>query len=317
MRKRNILLGFTCFVMGAGAGYLAAYKKAEMKWSEIANDEINSVYDTRERFAQEQKELVDLEEKRKHESKLREKKAIAEIKEKESRTVVHEIYNSETKGFDYTKPPLEEVIAQKEKEWAQFGKGFESVTTMLEHEDRVDTYADIDDAPVEDDIPTDVEELLDAVEEGNFNIFESRDELADQSLLKKEGDDMNDLELGMWEEDPIDEEEEESMRIQSEYAEQRKDEQYQKEMATEPPRIISEEELSTLHLPYEMLEVSYYPANNLLVDDMDEFIPDTNGVVGNDNLMIMDHEELDRIFVLNHQIGAIVEVLRYTKTFYE
>ena len=218
MRKRNILFGLTCFVMGAGAGYLAAYKKAEMKWSEIANDEINSVYDTRERFAQEQKELVDLEDKLATYVELREKKAIAEIKEKESRTVVHEIYNSETKGFDYTKPPLEEVVAQKEKEWAQFGKGFESVTTMLEHEDRVDTYSDIDDAPVEDDIPTDVEELLDAVEEGNFNIFESRDELADQSLLKKEGDDMNDLELGMWEEDPIDEEEEESMRIQSNLA---------------------------------------------------------------------------------------------------
>lgn len=78
--------------------------------------------------------------------------------------------------------------------------------------------------------------------------------------------------------------------------------------ASEKPYIISQEQFGELE-DYDTISFTYY-ANGVLVDENDDVIEDTDGLVGEDSLSHFDRYGSEAIFVRNDRLKCDCEILR-------
>jgi len=85
------------------------------------------------------------------------------------------------------------------------------------------------------------------------------------------------------------------------------------------PYVLTHDEFFESAKNYEMITVTYYAVDDVLCDERDQPIPDTDGTVGDDNLVRFGHGSNDKnvVYVRNDKLESDYEVTKHNGSYLE
>lgn len=80
----------------------------------------------------------------------------------------------------------------------------------------------------------------------------------------------------------------------------------------ERPYIITEDEYMNCERDYKQISLTYYEGDDVLVDDEEDVVTDSEGLVGDDNLMRFGHgcKQKNELFIRNEQLEVEFEIVK-------